>query len=366
MNPMRFPEALSITLLALCLPITAMTQERALGAAPDTRSGDIRAELGECPTDLLRRAWTEMLPLQSAAVEDEVVDWCTGRTEEIARYIQAETRFKGTLDELTAPVALPDTPPDPAPADRVDLLSAEISELRSRIARLEGQPETPETEETLDRLYADLATKEAELAKAETGLARAQEQLVAEQAPEQTGPVSSDAVEQAVKDPVEEVQTATEAEQPPGVDRLVIPSPGAGSPPMAPPREVTLPPDRKTEWQVIHAVRKGDEPWTVQFQGSREIAISGTGPTPEDPPSIRWQVVTDPPVTVTVGETLPDGMILKDVTKAGVHLAPAKDLIGALSPLAAQDAEPLLIPFISDPAPGTLQWDVRKHKEESS
>ena len=63
---------------------------------------------------------------------------------------------------------------------------------------------------------------------------------------------------------------------------------------------------------------------------------------------MRWQVITDPPVTVTLGERLPDGLILEEVTDHGVVLSDPSD----------RDAPPRRLPFVADPTPGALEWDV--------
>ena len=63
----------------------------------------------------------------------------------------------------------------PAPVAR---LRAEVDELRARIARLEGKPEQPETQATLEHLRADLAGKEDELARAQADPEGAPDPLV--------------------------------------------------------------------------------------------------------------------------------------------------------------------------------------------
>ena len=253
--------------------------------------------------------------------------------------------------------------------------------MKARIARLEAGPDTAETRLTLDQLRAELAEKEGEQAQAGVAQDPHAEAVEAGQPDPslkgrvqesfETSPFPSNVMGEAaldVFDPIvseldEEFSRAAEISR----NGVSAPSPapfdtsGArpglmpsepvsmpGTPAMQ--RPVELPPDQPTQWQVIHAVRKADGPWTVLFHGTREIAISVPGPTPEDPPTITWQTITEPPVTRGVGETLPDGLILKAVTDEGVTLS---------DPI-APEAAPVLLSFASDDdhTPGVLEWKV--------
>ncbi len=381
--------AATALLLTLMLSHAAPAQDRPLDRAmgADPAPGDAKDLFGDCPRDLLRQAWTVMHPLQTGAVEVEVLKFCTNRSEEIKRLVTEEMQLGDAITALRArnrqqPVA---SQPDPAPQAsaeeaRIASNSAEVDALKARIARLEAGPDTAETRLTLDQLRAELAEKEGELAQAgvaqethaeavEAGQpdpslkGRVQESFDTLPFPSNVmGEVALDVFDPIVSELDEELSRAAEisrngvsAPSPaPEVDRAPVQRDSMASPPGAspgtPPAQtaMTLPPDGPTQWQVIHAVRKADGPWTVLFHGTREIAISVPGPTPQDPPTITWQTITEPPVTRGVGEALPDGLILKAVTDEGVTLT---------DPI-APEAEPLLIRFASDHTPGVLEWRV--------
>ena len=149
------------------MPSTALTQS---GALEEEAGGhaDLRDELGDCRTEELLKAWEEMDALSAAAVELEVVVMCRERTEAIASFIDAEARIRGALALLRAPGQVPAPVAAPAVADDgVEHLQEEIGSLRGRIARLEGEPELPETDSALVKLRDDLALAEAELARIE-------------------------------------------------------------------------------------------------------------------------------------------------------------------------------------------------------
>ena len=371
-------------ILALAPPPAALAQERPLGSAPDT--GDAKDLFGDCPRDLLRQAWTVMHPLQTGAVEVEVLNFCTTRAEAIAEFAEQQNRvgetiraLQGRAQEAQAPSAA--DPQTSAEEARIASNSAEIDALKARIARLEAGPDTAETRLTLDQLRAELAEKEGEQAQAgvaqdphaeavEAGQpdpslkGRVQESFETSPFPANVmGEAALDVFDPIVSELDEEFSRAAEISR----NGVSAPSPapfdtsGArpglmpsepvsmpGTPAMQ--RPVELPPDGPTQWQVIHAVRKADGPWLVLFHGTREIAISVPGPTPQDPPTITWQTITEPPVTRGVGETLPDGLILKAVTDEGVTLS---------DPI-APEAEPVLLSFASDDdhTPGVLEWKV--------
>ena len=262
--------------------------------AGDARSTDPRAALGDCPAELLRQAWSENPALEAAAVEREVAEFCIDRIERLESLVAWQRRYSEELGILDAAA--------PAPAQQID-----------------PQPGT---------------TGEAD-AVAETEPDRAE-------SAGQTTP-EPEAVSEAESPPVEQ-NTASEPTAP-------APAPDATAQPLMPSGGAAhgdLPPDRPTHWQVIHAVRAGDGPWDVLFHGTREIAISVPGATPEDPPVIRWQTITEPPVTLAVNEALPDGLVLRAVTDEGVTLG---------DPI-APEAEPTLIRFAPDTTPGVLEWNV--------
>ena len=359
--PRRFIFALGF---ALSLPLAASAQERPLGSAPET--GDAKDLFGDCPRDLLRQAWTEMHPLQTGAVEIEVLTFCTGRAEAIRRLLQEQDQLGETIVALkgraqqTQDIFADRSAADPgalAEDARIASNSAETDDLKARIARLEAGPDTAETRLTLDRLRTELAQKEVQPGRPEATLEVIVRQGTAadpaEDQPAQDGTPISDALSDAMEDrsatdrlAVAETAPVVDSE-PAQMDRIVS---ALASMPGIPPAQtpVELPPDRPTQWQVIHAVRKGDAPWSVLFHGTREVAFSVPGPTPEDPPVISWQTLTEPPVTLGVGETLSDGSILTAVTDEGVMLS---------DPL-APDAEPQMLRFTSDHAPGVLEWRV--------
>lgn len=363
--------ALSLTLL-VALPSAGLAQaSRPIGTAPDAPS-DIRATLGDCPADLLRRAWNEMLPLEAAAVEREVLALCTERSEAMAAFMAAQERLDGALGERRASAAASSgTPPeeDSGPGDtRMERLRGEIESLRARIARLEGEPERPETAATLAGLRDELATAEADLALLEGGAAPAGNADV-------PPPGSVAAGDAAAGDP-----PAPDPLPPPGTEPVAATTPNAqavSDPPLTDGAVASVPPpgtflspnpaqaapglqEGPTEWQVVFAVRGADGPWRVRLQGRREIsfpvpvaaAAEGDGDgAAMIPTEVRWRTVTesDPPVDVSVGGTLPDGLEVLAVTDEGVELGDPGDPY----------AEPILAPFATagDSEPGALAWD---------
>ena len=352
--------------VTLSLATTAHAQTRTLGAVPGAPPG-IGETLGDCPADLLREAWNEMLPQQAEVVEREVLALCTERVEAIAAFLAGQARLDAALAELRVSDASPGTAaPDGA---RMERLRGEIAGLRDRIARLEGQPERPETEATLAGLRGELASAQADLARLEGGAASGDPQVVpADPAElEETGDVAA--------------PSAPETLPPPGSGLLAAPGPDAQDPPLtdgsvtahAPPGTVMpgaspalaaaasdAPRPGPTEWRAVFAVRQDGGPWLVRLQGSREIRlpvpVSGTGEAGSDaviPSDIRWKSVTesDLPVDLSVGDLLPDGTALLAVTPAGVEIGDPDD----------PDAEPVLVRFATadDSDPGALEWDFK-------
>lgn len=376
--------ALAVTLAAtLALPSAAHAQSRPLGAAPDEAPG-LRATLGECRAELLRQAWNEMLPLEAEAVEREVLALCTERSEAIAGVLAAQSRIDAALAELRASAAPSETAGSAAAAPdnaRMDRLRGEIAGLRSRIARLEGQPERPETEATLADLRGDLATSEAELARLEGG-------VTASGDPDALATVPADPASAETVGPA----SAPETLPPPG-SGLLVPGPETGAPgPQAadggiaavPPTDgagTSLPPpgalppgtspamsaaasaapqSGPTEWRAVFAVRRDGGPWLVRLQGSREILFPVPASTAGDaddtaaiPSGIGRRSVTesDPPVDLSVGDLLPDGTALLGVTPEGVEIGDPDD----------PDAETVLVRFATagDSEPGALEWDFQ-------
>ena len=382
--------------LLLALPATGIAQSRPIG----TGSGavpDIRETLGDCPAQLLRRAWNEMLPLETAAVEREVLALCTERAEAMARFLDAQSELNKAMALVRAPSPVPEAPASAAPdpyESRVERLRSEIVSLRARIARLEGQPERPETEEALAALRVELAEAEAGLEIAEidgvsgagtpgvstlagmgesdavaaglasdpsagSGTATGPESALS-LPPTTAGTSHSDAIAQADAKPTGDDTQPTEASPlGPQTDResVSLPPPGAGNLGIPPPADVALPPDTATEWTVIHAVRRDGGPWQVRLQGRRKMAVQVAGPTPEDPYAIHWQPMIDPPVTLVEGESLPGGLTLLEVTAEGVTLADP-----------ALDGGPVTVPFATDDAhdPGALEWDFELIRKDDS
>ena len=377
--------------LALSLPAPGLAQSGTPAASPDS-SPDVRATLGDCPADLLRRAWTEMLPLEAEAVEREVLALCTERSEAIKRFLDAQAGLDGALAVLRAPAPAAGTPSaaDSAAAnDRLERLRTEIAALRGRIARLEGEPERPETEASLAELRAELAAAEAGLARAEeaagvlppasgeTGAAGDETPPAMEFAAPGPGttpdsglpgdPSASPAAAAGSAIPIQPaagdvlhalLPPGTPSDAPASATPQVsgdLPPPGAS--PAGPhfPASAAAEPgsgllsEGPTDWRVVHAVRRDGGPWHVLLQGAREIEVRIPGATPEDPDIVRWQPVVDPPVALAVGDSLPDGRTLLAVTPEGVTLAGP----------ATRHAQPVLVPFATaeDSAPGTLDWD---------
>ena len=363
--------ALSLSLL-LALPSAILAQaSRPIGTAPGAPS-DIRAALGDCPADLLRRAWNEMLPLEAAAVEREVLALCTERSEAMAAFMAAQERLDGALAERRASAAASSgtllqagSGPDDA---RMERLRGEIESLRARIARLEGEPKRPETDDTLAGLRDELATAEADLAQLEGGAAPAGNPDVPPPGSVAAGdavagdPPAEDPSPPSGTEPV--AAAAPDAKAVPGPssteDAVVsVPPPGTLLSP-TPAQAAPGPQEGPTEWQVLFAARGADGPWHVRLQGRREIsfpvpvaaATEGEGDgAAMIPTEIRWRTVTesDPPVDVSVGGTLPDGLEVLAVTDEGVELGDPWD----------PDAAPILVRFATaeDSEPGALAWD---------
>ena len=313
-----------------------------------------------------------MLPLEAAAVEREVLALCTERSEAMAAFMAAQERLDGALAERRASAAAssgsaPEA--DPGRDDtRMERLRGEIESLRSRIARLEGQPERPETDAALAGLHDELATAEADLAQLEGGAAPAGN-------PDVPPPGSVAAGDAAAGDPpaadplpppgTEPVAATTPDAQavpgPPSTDDAVasVPPPGTLLSPN-PAQAAPGPQEGPTEWQVVFAARGADGPWRVRLQGRREISFPVPVAAAADgdgdgaamiPTEVRWRTVTesDPPVDVSVGGTLPDGLEVLAVTDEGVALGDPGD----------PDAAPVLVRFATagDSEPGALAWD---------
>lgn len=108
----------------------ALSQSRALGAS-DARS--IAETLGTCPAELLRAAWFEIDALEAAAVEEEVLRYCTARAEAISEFLLTYGQLEEAVANHLSPVAppppvFPDPPaalPDPMPPELVTTPLAE-------------------------------------------------------------------------------------------------------------------------------------------------------------------------------------------------------------------------------------------------
>lgn len=289
-----------------------------------------------------------MLPLEAEAVEREVLALCTERSEAMARFLDAQARLNGALAVVRAPQATPGGGPVPAAADdRVERLRSEVATLKSRIARLEGDPERPETEALRKDLSDQLATAEADLALAEETAGRVGAGQADVPPPDAAGiPVLATGPETGREEPaplpppgVAAPETEVAVEQPaeawPAEDAAPVP--------------VTGPRGRRTEWRLIHAVRRDDGQWHVRLQGTRELPVRIPGATPDAPERIHWQPVLDPPVTLSEGDVLADGLALLKVLPDGVMLDDP----------ASPDGEPVLVPFVTGEsiAAGHAEWD---------
>lgn len=362
--------ALSLALL-LALPSAGLAQaSRPIGAAQDAPS-DFRAGLGECRDDLLREAWLEIRPLEANAVESEVIALCTERSEAIARFLAAQERLDRALAERRAPSATAANP-EPGPDDaRMERLRGEIESLRARIARLEGEPERPETDAALADLRDDLATAEADLALMERGEGTASGTSdIPPPVAAVTDPDESDLPETNIAPPSAADALGApgpETQDAPPEDGLAsvpsptrdhaaasIPPPGTdlvgATPAMAAQAAPDLLPEGTAEWRVVHAVRRDGGPWQVRLQADRMTPISIPGATAEAPATFIFRPVSDPPVTLAVGDLLPDGLALLAVTPEGVEIGDPED----------PEAVPLLVRFATagDSDPGALEWNV--------
>ena len=377
----------------LALPATGIAQADPFGADANGQA-DLRALFGDCPRERLTEAWNEIEGLEAAAVELEVLRICTDRAEAIARLMDAQARLDGSLGILRASGATPSAVPAPAVADgRVEGLRSEVASLRVRIARLEGEPEGPETEAALLELRDDLATAEADLARIEEAAVAVGSSpadglppnpdwtgdeialALGEAPPVMSGGsqaadaaafprMSQDSDLSAL--PPAAADAPAESLPPPGTEPLSALS-GQDAESSPPPSETIpgatplsadsgRPQDGRTDWRVIHAVRRGDGPWEVLLQGSREIAIKVPGATGEDPPMVHWQPVLDLPVTLLEGEPREDGLAVREVVPEGVWIDDP----------ASPDGTPVLVPFRTNEsfAAGNAEWEFSKVGED--
>ena len=328
-------DVIMLAITAVVVASAAFAQPRALGGDVETNSAsgpESNFTLGDCPDDLLRQAWLKEQPLQTAAVEAEVLALCTERAEAIAAFLRKRVLLDAALGRLQGPTSADATltPQSPSlPESQVEALRAEIGALKDRIARLEREPQQPETEERLNQLRADLEVAEAELNLATPAETPADSEL-------REGQAAQDPAAINLPDTSRVPQGSSNAAQP---STTAIP--------------VSLP-ERPPVWNVLYAIRSADGPWQVALQATREIPITIPATDPNEPPTIRWQTHVDEPVTLAVNDKLSDGRTLLAVTDEGVTLGdPAARAV-------AQD----FIPFEYDPTPGTLEWKVIKEEKD--
>ena len=328
-------DVIILAITAVVVASAAFAQPRAPGGDVETNSAsapDSNFTLGDCPDDLLRQAWLKEQPLQTAAVEAEVLALCTERAEAIAAFLRKRVLLDAALGRLQGPTSADATltPQSPSlPESQVEALRAEIGALKDRIARLEREPQQPETEERLNQLRADLEVAEAELNLATPAETPADSEL-------REGQAAQDPAAINLPDTSRVPQGSSNAAQP---STTAIP--------------VSLP-ERPPVWNVLYAIRSADGPWQVALQATREIPITIPATDPNEPPTIRWQTHVDEPVTLAVNDKLSDGRTLLAVTDEGVTLGdPAARAV-------AQD----FIPFEYDPTPGTLEWKVIKEEKD--
>ncbi|MCY4304382.1 MAG: hypothetical protein OXC62_06330 [Aestuariivita sp.] len=329
--------------------------QQPLGAA--FQPSDVRATLGDCPAPLLRQAWAEMLPLETAAVEREVLALCTERAETISSFLRAQER----LDIAISLVRVSDISSNLEASDGlVDRLRDDVSDLRTRITRLEQGPERPETRATLARLRDDLDIAEADLAQAERARGRgvtsqdsdsADESTTSPQTspPEATPATTVPAIEPSDRDPPPLDDSA-------GADRSIAPPSSATIAPEVDLSVAQVATEQSvvSDWEVLHAVKRGDDDWRVLLQGSREIQMLIPSTTPDSPPTIHVSIERDPPITVSINEDLPDGWRVRDVTDDGVELEDTDD------PSHVQ-----VLRFSDDHTPGNVAWTVSTLAEGS-
>ncbi|MCY4288596.1 MAG: hypothetical protein OXC63_08385 [Aestuariivita sp.] len=349
--------------LALALSNTSpiAAQVRPLGASmiADKTPADLRTTLGDCPAELLRDAWTEMLPLEAAAVEREVLALCTERAEAMAKFLAAQAELDTSLRLARA---VPTTTESAIPAP-IQAVRAEVAGLRSRIARLESGPELPETAANLARLREQLVAAESKLRDAqaapagdesdtETAVAAAADVIPATAAIE-VEPVA--APPRAVETDLLAVPPAAEAPIPLTTVPVVLADP-------LPIDETELIPVsaaevliRAEEWSVVHVIRNPAGEWQVMLQFSHEVGLPVPGAAADDSAAIRWQPVLDPPKTYRVGDEVQDGWELTKVTATAVELARPDS-----------DADPIVLELATETTPGEFSWDVRRIKAEDS
>ena len=342
----------------------------------------------DCPDELLRQEWLEGQPLQTLAVEAEVLALCTERAAAIAEFFVKRAALDVALRHIQAPRvisvsgdAVLQEQSGPPLDSHGELLKQEIETLKDRITRLEMGPQHPETEERINELQGELEIVENELAIAESLALEPVDYLdngVVDQFRIMPEPAAISPKPKHDSANVETVQPVDIAESDDNrntvelksnwVDQFreniksargelaeinsgqpvisdVEPIQGLGAASAATSTLKPLP-----MWNVLYAVRSGNGPWKVGMQSTHQIAITVPGLNNENAPSIEWQTTVNDPVTVAVNDTLSDGRILLAVDDRGI-------IIGN----SAEETETQhFIPFRTDTTPGMLEWSVIK------
>lgn len=126
----------SCFILAAVAALAGATGAHAQSRPFDQESPTEIALLGACPVELLRDAWSELGPLEASAVEAEVIDLCTARSQAIRGLVTAYGQLEAAVGDVLGPQADPTDAPDaldPAreSSDVADAMDAR-SETRSR------------------------------------------------------------------------------------------------------------------------------------------------------------------------------------------------------------------------------------------
>ena len=347
----RFTFLLHSTFLAIPVAVSlgffspALTQQP-IGATFQAR--DDRATLGDCPAQLLRQAWAEMLPLETAAVEREVLALCTERAETIAQFLRAQEKLNTTL----ALAVSPDVSTSGSASDQtVTRLREDVTHLQTRITRLEEGPAQPETDATLSRLRNELREVEADLRSAEFAQQSAAAPPVTKPDRESDSSLSTDDDNAAITP-----RRTVDQPSPPGLETPDETDVRVSEPASLPHNTLPIDPDCAPPTLSVNYAVRGDRDWTIVLQESREVLIriprspEGGSDDPISETEATFDAVcqpeVDPPLHVTLNDVLPSGLIVQSVTSAGVEIRdPDNDAVE-------------IYPFATDSSPGDLRWDV--------
>ena len=317
---------------------------------------DVRSTLGDCPAQLLRQAWAEMLPLETAAVEREVLTLCTERAETIAQFLRAQDRLNTALAIAQSPdVSGIDTLSDQKLANLRD----EVAQLRGRIVRLEDSPEQPETEATLSRLREQLREAETDLRRAESA------RNIIPREPMRPSETADELPKNTAGEDDPDITPSRSVDpRPPTLLPPEVSDDGVRRLPESTDKPSPLDPDcTPPTVSLLYAVRRHNDDWKIALQESHEISVRiprspeepNAGPLsePDDAFDVVCQLQVDPPRHVTLNDILPSGWMVKSVTASGVKITNPND-----------DDAVQLLPFAGESSHGELSWDFHAVKDD--